>query len=92
MNTRVVMTGRDDINVSFKVRKGKKTGNWAAFDMVAEGVSLLDAKQAELGGIIRQKGLSYVTELLKKKSTRDIVFKNEQSKNQRASNVTTKKG
>ncbi len=92
VNTRVVMTGRDDINVSFKVRKGKKTGNWAAFDMVAEGVSLLDAKQAELGGIIRQKGLSYVTELLKKKSTREIVFKSEQSKNQRAPNPTTEKG
>jgi phospholipid transport system substrate-binding protein len=44
--------------------------------MVAEGVSLLDSKQAELGSIIRQKGLPYVTELLKRKSTRDIIFKN----------------
>ena len=76
------MSGQNDINVSFKVRKGKKTGDWAAFDLVAEGVSLLDAKQAELSGIIRQKGLPYVTELLKKKSTRDIVFKDEQTKSQ----------
>ena len=43
--------------------------------MIAEGVSLLDSKQAELGGVIRQKGLPYVTELLKRKSERDIVFK-----------------
>jgi len=92
VNTQVVMTGRNDINVSFKVRKGKKTGNWAAFDMVAEGVSLLDAKKAELSSIIRQKGLPYVTELLKKKSSRDIVFKDSKSKNQRVSNSTTKEG
>ena len=55
-------------DVSFKVRKNRKTNEWKAFDMVAEGVSLLDSKQAELSGIIRQKGLPYVTELLKKKS------------------------
>ena len=76
VNTRVIMQGRDDIDVSFKVRKNRQTNEWKAFDMVAEGVSLLDSKQAELGSIIRQKGLPYVTELLKKKSDRDIVFKN----------------
>lgn len=75
VDTRVIMTGRDNIDVSFKVRKDKKSNEWKAFDMVAEGVSLLDSKQAELGGIIRQKGLPYVTELLKQKSERDIVFK-----------------
>jgi len=76
VNTRIIMQGRDNIDVAFKVRLNKKTKQWQAFDMVAEGVSLLDSKQAELGGIIRQKGLPYVTELLKKKSNRDIVFKN----------------
>ncbi len=75
VNTRIIMSGRDDIDVSFKVRRNRKTNDWKAFDMVAEGVSLLDSKQAELGGIIRQKGLPYVTELLKKKSERNIVFK-----------------
>jgi len=75
VNTHIVMEGRDDIDVSFKVRKNRKTEEWKAFDMVAEGVSLLDSKQAELSGVIRQKGLPYVTELLKDKSERDIVFK-----------------
>ena len=75
VKTRIIMPGRDNIDVSFKVRKDKKTNEWEAYDMVAEGVSLLDSKRAELGGIIRQKGLPYVTELLKKKSERDIVFK-----------------
>ncbi|MBL4822868.1 MAG: ABC transporter substrate-binding protein [Colwellia sp.] len=81
VNTRVIMQGRNDIDVSFKVRKNRKTKEWKAFDMVAEGVSLLDSKQAELGSIIRQKGLPYVTELLKKKSARDIVFKTRSVKN-----------
>ena len=75
VNSRVIMQGRDNIDVSFKVRKNRKTKEWKAFDMIAEGVSLLDSKQAELGGVIRQKGLPYVTELLKRKSERDIVFK-----------------
>ena len=75
VNTRVIMEGRDNIDIAFKVRKNRKTGDWKAFDMIAEGVSLLDSKQAELGSIIRQKGLPYVTELLREKSQRDIVFK-----------------
>lgn len=75
VNTRIIMSGRDNIDVSFKVRKNRKTNDWKAFDMVAEGVSLLDSKQAELSGVIRQKGLPYVTELLRKKSERNIVFK-----------------
>ena len=81
VNTRVIMQGRDNIDVSFKVRKDRKSDDWKAFDMIAEGVSLLDSKQAELGGVIRQKGLPYVTELLKKKSQRDIVFKNKSATN-----------
>jgi len=75
VDTRIIMTGRDDIDISFKVRKDSKTDEWKAFDMVAEGVSLLDSKRAELGGVIRQKGLPYVTELLKNKSQRNIAFK-----------------
>ena len=75
VDTRIIMPGRDNIDVSFKVRKNRKTDEWKAFDMIAEGVSLLDSKQAELGGVIRQKGLPHVTELLREKSERDIVFK-----------------
>jgi phospholipid transport system substrate-binding protein len=74
VNTRIIMPGSENIDVAFKVRLNKKTKKWQAFDMVAEGVSLLDSKQAELGSIIRQKGLPYVTKLLKNKSMRNIVF------------------
>lgn len=75
VDTRVMEPGRPDINISFRVRKNKKTGDWKAYDMVAEGISLLDSKQAELSSIIRQKGLPYVTNMLKEKSKKNIVFK-----------------
>ena len=81
VNTRIIMTGRDNIDVAFKVRLNKKTKSWQAFDLVAEGVSLLDSKQAELSNIIRQKGLPYVTDLLKKKSNQDVSFKSDSAQN-----------
>ncbi|AWB59057.1 ABC transporter substrate-binding protein [Colwellia sp. Arc7-D] len=73
--TSVIEPGRPPIDISFRVRKHKKTGDWKAYDMVAEGISLLDSKQAELSSLIRQKGLSHVTEMLKEKSQKNIEFK-----------------
>jgi len=75
VRTSVLDPGRPPIDISFRVRKNNKTLEWKAYDMVAEGVSLLDSKQAELSGLIRQKGLPYVTEMLKTKSDKQIVFK-----------------
>ena len=75
VRTSVIDPNRPPIDISFRVRKNKKTLEWKAYDMVAEGVSLLDSKQAELSGLIRQKGLPYVTEMLKIKSDKEIVFK-----------------
>ena len=73
--TSVIEPGREPIDISFRVRKHKKTGDWKAYDMVAEGISLLDSKQAELSSLIRQKGLPHVTEMLKEKSKKSIEFK-----------------
>ncbi|MGB2739273.1 MAG: ABC transporter substrate-binding protein [Cognaticolwellia sp.] len=75
VETSVIEPGRNPISISFRVRKHKKTGEWKAYDMVAEGISLLDSKQSELSSIIRQKGLTHVTEMLKEKSKKSIVFK-----------------
>jgi phospholipid transport system substrate-binding protein len=74
VNTSVIEPGRDPIDISFRVRKNKKTNKWSAYDMVAEGVSLLDSKQSELSSIIRQKGLPHVTEMLKEKSKKRHCF------------------
>lgn len=75
VKTLVIEPGREPIDISFSTRKGKNSDEWKAYDMVAEGISLLDSKEAELGSLIRQKGLPHVTELLKEKAEKDIVFK-----------------
>jgi phospholipid transport system substrate-binding protein len=75
VRTSVLDPGRPPIDISFRVRRNTTTNEWKAYDMVAEGVSLLDSKEAELSGLIRQKGLPYVTEMLKEKSDQKIVFK-----------------
>ena len=75
VNTSVIEVGRDPIDISFRVRKNKKTKVWKAYDMVAEGVSLLDSKQAEFSSLIRQQGLPHVTKMLIEKSAKNIVFK-----------------
>lgn len=80
VNVQIIEPGRDPINISFRVRKDKKTKQWKAYDMVAEGISLLDSKRAEFASLIRQKGLTHVTEMLKKKSAKNITFKGEKKK------------
>ncbi|WP_286271417.1 MlaC/ttg2D family ABC transporter substrate-binding protein [Thalassotalea hakodatensis] len=75
VKTLVIEPGREPIDISFSTRKSRDSDEWKAYDMVAEGISLLDSKEAELGSLIRQKGLPYVTELLKEKAEKDIVFK-----------------
>ena len=74
IRTVIISPDRDPIDISFKVRLDKRSKQWKAYDMVAEGVSLLDSKQAELNSLIRQKGLDHVTEMLKEKSARNISF------------------
>ncbi len=56
--------GQADLQLVFKVRKNRTTGEWKAYDMVAENISMLSAKQSELTPLIRQKGIDAVTQLL----------------------------
>jgi len=49
------------IDVVFKMRKNKKTGEWKAFDMVVEGISLLSSKKAELSKKIAKQGVEQVS-------------------------------
>lgn len=56
---------RPDIKVAFKVRKDRKTGEWRAYDMIAEGISLLSSKQTEFEGIIRKEGIAAVIESMR---------------------------
>ena len=72
VRTRVIDPGKPDIVIEFKLRRARDTDYWQVFDMVAEGISLLDSKRAELAGMIRQQGLSRVTELLQERAKAPI--------------------
>ncbi|MCF6435712.1 ABC transporter substrate-binding protein [Pseudoalteromonas sp. MMG022] len=56
-----------DIDMHFKFRQSKD-GSWKVYDMVAEGISLLSAKQKEIITRISEVGLAQVTQELKNKA------------------------
>ncbi len=64
----VSSAGKPDINVAFKARYNSKTGEWKVYDMVAEGISLLSAKQSEVSALLRKDGIDGVIESMRKKS------------------------
>jgi phospholipid transport system substrate-binding protein len=55
--------------ISFKLRKNKKTGQWKVFDVIAEGISMLNTKQSELAELLRKNGVDHVIALLRKKNS-----------------------
>lgn len=60
----VTESGKPDITFIVKMRQNKKTGEWKAFDLVAENISILDAKQSELAPIIRDQGIKAAIAIL----------------------------
>jgi len=61
VKTQIVEMNKPTIDVVFKMRQNKKTGQWKAFDMVVEGISLLSSKKAELGRRIAKQGVEQVS-------------------------------
>jgi phospholipid transport system substrate-binding protein len=59
--------GKPDITITFQVRRNKEN-QWKAFDLVAEGISMVQSKRAEFAPIIRQKGIDTVIEFMQQKS------------------------
>jgi phospholipid transport system substrate-binding protein len=68
--------GRPDIKVAFKVRFDSRKNKWGAYDMVAEGISLLSSQRSEFKTILRQDGIDTVIALMKEKINKPIVLKN----------------
>ncbi|BDX07074.1 MlaC/ttg2D family ABC transporter substrate-binding protein [Planctobacterium marinum] len=66
VNAIVKDKGKPDIQMQFKLRLDK-SGDWKAYDLIVEGVSLVQSKRAEFAPIIRQQGLPGLTALLAKK-------------------------
>ena len=65
---------RPDIKVAFKVRKDRKSNEWQAYDMVAEGISLLSSKRSEFESVLRQDGIDRVIELMRESIEQPIVL------------------
>jgi phospholipid transport system substrate-binding protein len=66
VNTQIIEPNAPTIDLSFKLRLGKNN-EWKVYDIVAEGISLLSAKQKEIIQRISDVGLEQVTSELKKK-------------------------
>lgn len=68
--------GRPDIKVAFKVRFDRRKNKWGAYDMVAEGISLLSSQRSEFETILRQDGIDTVIALMQEKINQPIVLQN----------------
>lgn len=66
---------RPDIKIAFKVRKDNRTEQWKAYDMVAEGVSMLNSKRSEFESILRQDGIDAVIALMNDKISKPVELK-----------------
>jgi phospholipid transport system substrate-binding protein len=61
--------GKPDISITFQVRRNKE-GQWKAFDLTAEGISMVQSKRAEFAPMIRQQGIDSVIDFMREKSTK----------------------
>lgn len=71
VNVQIIEDGRPPIKIQFKVRR-LKDDTWKAFDLVAEGISLLASKQSEISNLIRKDGIDAVIILLNEKTQQKI--------------------
>jgi phospholipid transport system substrate-binding protein len=71
----IVEPNKPNIKLAFKWRSNKQGTEWLAFDIIAEGISMLSSKQSEWSGKIRTQGLASVTEELLEQSKIPITQK-----------------
>ena len=70
----IIDAPRPNIKLEFKLRRDKNTGEWQAFDMIAEGISLLSSKQSEWSTKLRQDGIVAVADELEQLAKQPIRF------------------
>ncbi|AYN28715.1 MULTISPECIES: phospholipid-binding protein MlaC [Buttiauxella] len=66
--------GRPPVRLDFQWRKNTQTGGWQAYDMIAEGVSMITTKQNEWSDILRTKGIDGLTAQLQSISRMPITL------------------
>ncbi|XOV80649.1 MAG: phospholipid-binding protein MlaC [Aestuariibacter sp.] len=71
--------GRPDIKIAFKVRKSSRTDEWKAYDMVAEGISMLSSKSTEFESVLRQDGVEKVIEIMRSVNEKPMKLKTDES-------------
>jgi phospholipid transport system substrate-binding protein len=70
--------GRPPVRLDFQWRKNSQTGNWQAYDMIAEGVSMITTKQNEWSDLLRTKGIDGLTAQLKSSASQPITLDKQQ--------------
>lgn len=65
-------SGRPPVRLDFQWRKNSRTGQWRAYDMIVEGVSMITTKQNEWSDLLRKKGVPGLIDLLKVSAERPI--------------------
>lgn len=68
----MIDASRPPIRLDFSLRKNTRTGNWQAYDVTAEGVSMIQSKQSEWKTPLRRDGIDAVVEQLKEIAKRPI--------------------
>ncbi|PIJ51041.1 phospholipid-binding protein MlaC [Erwinia sp. OLTSP20] len=70
--------GRPPVRLDFQWRKNSVNGNWQAFDMIAEGVSMITTKQNEWSDILRTQGVDALTQRLESYAAQHITLDKQQ--------------
>ncbi|NMH65264.1 MlaC/ttg2D family ABC transporter substrate-binding protein [Shewanella salipaludis] len=79
VNVQIIEAGRPPIKLQFKVRR-LKDNSWKAFDLVAEGVSLLASKQSEVSNLVRQQGIEAVIDMLNERTKAHVTKASQQQR------------
>lgn len=66
--------GRPPVRLDFQWRKNSLNGQWQAYDMVVEGISMITTKQNEWADILRTQGIDGLTQKLKQYASQPITL------------------
>ncbi|AWH88402.1 phospholipid-binding protein MlaC [Limnobaculum parvum] len=66
--------GRPPVRLDFQWRKNTKTGEWQAYDMIVEGISMITTKQNEWAETLRRDGVDGLTKQLNTAASQPITL------------------
>ncbi|WP_157964685.1 MlaC/ttg2D family ABC transporter substrate-binding protein [Algibacillus agarilyticus] len=76
VKSKITEPGHPDIDIYFKLRKKESSDGvtWLAYDMDAEGISMLDTKRKEINEAIKRSGIESVISDLRRKAQNPLVL------------------